>query len=102
MRGLEPPRPYGHTDLNRARLPIPPHPRGSGILASDRRASRAVSAHMTRLAYLLPLVCLAVSGAGARAEPPTAPGPMTQVVVTLASPPLAGSTDERAAARVAD
>ena len=26
MRGLEPPRPYGHTDLNRARLPIPPHP----------------------------------------------------------------------------
>jgi hypothetical protein len=28
MRGLEPPRPYGHTDLNRARLPIPPHPRG--------------------------------------------------------------------------
>src|SRR6201987_4099031 len=30
MRGLEPPRPYGHTDLNRARLPIPPHPRASG------------------------------------------------------------------------
>ena len=28
MRGLEPPRPEGHTDLNRARLPIPPHPRG--------------------------------------------------------------------------
>src|SRR5215831_3966406 len=27
MRGLEPPRPKGHTDLNRARLPIPPHPR---------------------------------------------------------------------------
>jgi stress-induced morphogen len=26
MRGLEPPRPEGHTDLNRARLPIPPHP----------------------------------------------------------------------------
>ena len=34
MRGLEPPRPYGHTDLNRARLPIPPHPRGGGIVAS--------------------------------------------------------------------
>src|SRR6478736_580553 len=33
MRGLEPPRPYGHTDLNRARLPIPPHPRGLTILA---------------------------------------------------------------------
>src|SRR5947209_5093895 len=27
MRGLEPPRTYIHTDLNRARLPIPPHPR---------------------------------------------------------------------------
>ena len=25
MRGLEPPRPERHTDLNRARLPIPPH-----------------------------------------------------------------------------
>jgi hypothetical protein len=28
MRGLEPPRGFPHTDLNRARLPIPPHPRG--------------------------------------------------------------------------
>src|SRR6185436_11875328 len=27
MRGLEPPRAEAHTDLNRARLPIPPHPR---------------------------------------------------------------------------
>jgi hypothetical protein len=27
MRGLEPPRGLPHTDLNRARLPIPPHPR---------------------------------------------------------------------------
>ena len=27
MRGLEPPRTCIHTDLNRARLPIPPHPR---------------------------------------------------------------------------
>ena len=34
MRGLEPPRPYGHTDLNRARLPIPPHPRGAAIVAA--------------------------------------------------------------------
>ena len=31
MRGLEPPRPEGHTDLNRARLPIPPHPRGASV-----------------------------------------------------------------------
>ena len=34
MRGLEPPRAYAHTDLNRARLPIPPHPR-------DGQCSRA-------------------------------------------------------------
>ena len=40
MRGLEPPRPYGHTDLNRARLPIPPHPRGRPIVASGRLTPR--------------------------------------------------------------
>ena len=28
MRGLEPPPGLPDTDLNRARLPIPPHPRG--------------------------------------------------------------------------
>src|SRR3954467_14048320 len=32
MRGLEPPRPFGHTDLNRARLPIPPHPHAAARL----------------------------------------------------------------------
>ena len=31
MRGLEPPRTCIHTDLNRARLPIPPHPRGRSV-----------------------------------------------------------------------
>ena len=31
MRGLEPPRAEAHTDLNRARLPIPPHPRGRPV-----------------------------------------------------------------------
>lgn len=30
MRGLEPPPGFPDTDLNRARLPIPPHPRASG------------------------------------------------------------------------
>jgi hypothetical protein len=34
MRGLEPPRACAHTDLNRARLPIPPHPRGQPIVAA--------------------------------------------------------------------
>jgi hypothetical protein len=41
MRGLEPPRACAHTDLNRARLPIPPHPRGSRIVASLRRGESA-------------------------------------------------------------
>jgi hypothetical protein len=36
MRGLEPPRPYGHTDLNRARLPIPPHPRAVAVYRRAR------------------------------------------------------------------
>src|SRR5436190_7439534 len=39
MRGLEPPRPEGHTDLNRARLPIPPHPRAWDSVAACRRRS---------------------------------------------------------------
>ncbi len=34
MRGLEPPRTYIHTDLNRARLPIPPHPHDGGATIS--------------------------------------------------------------------
>ena len=29
VKGLEPPWGEPHTDLNRTRLPIPPHPRGS-------------------------------------------------------------------------
>ena len=36
MRGLEPPRAFAHTDLNRARLPIPPHPRAVGSVAGYR------------------------------------------------------------------
>src|SRR4051812_12039706 len=35
MRGLEPPRAFAHTDLNRARLPIPPHPRGTRSVAIE-------------------------------------------------------------------
>lgn len=29
MRGVEPPRPCGHKNLNLARLPIPPHPQAT-------------------------------------------------------------------------
>ena len=53
MRGLEPPRPYGHTDLNRARLPIPPHPRGQtdsslGSSHSSMTRSRPLGARRRR------------------------------------------------------
>ena len=37
MRGLEPPPSYLDTDLNRARLPIPPHPRDAGRRYRNRR-----------------------------------------------------------------
>src|SRR5690349_3465903 len=34
--GVEPPRPFGHTDLNRARLPIPPLARDAALTLSQR------------------------------------------------------------------
>jgi hypothetical protein len=40
MRGLEPPRPYGHGDLNAARLPVPPQPRGRGQFTGLRPRRR--------------------------------------------------------------
>src|ERR1700690_1818920 len=54
MRGLEPPRPYGHTDLNRARLPIPPHPRGATVYpgASARITVVETSAASSRMATI--------------------------------------------------
>src|SRR3954464_14053362 len=38
MRGLEPPRDLSHTALNRARLPIPPHPPASSEHSDHDRA----------------------------------------------------------------
>ncbi len=38
MRGLEPPPDFSDTDLNRARLPIPPHPRAAGQAKISHRA----------------------------------------------------------------
>ncbi len=35
LRGVEPPRALAHTDLNRARLPVPPQPREQGNLPID-------------------------------------------------------------------
>ena len=53
MRGLEPPRPYGHGDLNAARLPIPPHPRDAAATISHRdRAQECPTTPVPRLALL--------------------------------------------------
>ena len=43
--GVEPPRPFGHTDLNRARLPIPPLAleAGSGYPTADGRSQSGSS-----------------------------------------------------------
>jgi hypothetical protein len=39
MRGLEPPPGCPDTDLNRARLPIPPHPRGDAKISQTQCVS---------------------------------------------------------------
>lgn len=31
LKGFEPPRAFAHTDLNRARIPVPPQPRDSQL-----------------------------------------------------------------------
>src|SRR3954471_13769020 len=40
LKGVEPSRALAHTDLNRARLPVPPQPRGAGnlLVAANRPA----------------------------------------------------------------
>jgi hypothetical protein len=48
MRGLEPPRGFPHTDLNRARLPIPPHPRGQMIVAVRWLATKRSGAPLAK------------------------------------------------------
>ena len=38
--GVEPPRPFGHTDLNRARLPIPPLARAVSLCQTAGQNSK--------------------------------------------------------------
>ncbi len=45
LRGLEPPRGFPHTDLNRARLPISPQPRGGWKVASGGVAVESSPGH---------------------------------------------------------
>ena len=40
LRGVEPPRAFAHTDLNRARLPVPPQPREQAIYRVGPRTGR--------------------------------------------------------------
>ena len=74
MRGLEPPRPERHTDLNRARLPIPPHPRADDSSRRGRFGHAAgkpprpadVTGIMIRLFGLLTALTLGCVAAGGR------------------------------------
>src|SRR5262245_14081022 len=96
MRGLEPPRGCPHTDLNRARLPIPPHPRGRqcsrGCRARPGENARTMR-DLRRLATLIAvLALLALPGASALARP--SGDDLVEVVVTLSRPPLAQASTE--------
>src|SRR5437016_10458672 len=86
MRGLEPPRGRRHTDLNRARLPIPPHPRGAIVTA------RTMGSLRRGLLFLLAIALFAPAPAAASTA-------AVEVVVGLSPPPLAGAiADARALA----
>ena len=100
MRGIEPPRGHPHTDLNRARLPVPPHPRGPLILIALTDPATLRVCFVTgggyhrrivrrRLLLLLPLALLALApDAHARPLEETASATV-EVIVELAPPPAA-------------
>ncbi len=108
MRGLEPPRPERHTDLNRARLPIPPHPRAGdssrphGYWHAARQPPPPIGVTPTMNRVLGLLIALSVgclvAGCGSD-ERAGMSGPMSEVVVTFDGPAIAGATG--AAERVA-
>ena len=97
MRGLEPPRGCPHTDLNRARLPIPPHPRGGASVAAARpgypeRQSADIGS-LTIAAYhpsaLVRGLVLAVLVFAVAAPAAHAADRRVEVMVELDGPPLA-------------
>jgi hypothetical protein len=51
-RGVEPPRPYGHRNLNPARLPIPPRPQLRVKKWNDKRRSRGSQGEATKAAEI--------------------------------------------------
>ena len=91
MRGLEPPRGYPHTDLNRARLPIPPHPR-AGTHCSPGPAARLSTIPFLRRGVVIALAGLVALGAAHFARAGAVA--RTEVVVTLDRPSLADSVQQ--------
>ncbi len=88
MRGLEPPRGFPHTALNRARLPIPPHPRGFRILAAlSFVTTMSVLKRVALLSIALLVALPALAGAVPERSVPARD--LVEVVVTLDAPPLA-------------
>src|SRR5256714_7475867 len=61
MRGLEPPRGFPHTDLNRARLPIPPHPREPEANSSRAPGRRLAGGAVTTMSGLKRVALLSTS-----------------------------------------
>src|SRR5712691_5679992 len=86
MRGLEPPRGRPHTDLNRARLPIPPHP-PAGAHCNRRPLGRlrTIPGLKRGVVIVLGLAAALAVAPFARAARPA----RTEVVVTLDAPSLA-------------
>jgi subtilisin family serine protease len=99
MRGLEPPRGFPHTDLNRARLPIPPHPRGAAIVAPAQPPTFSPSErtiwYLRRLFLVGVCLVAALPALAAARGPAPAPGRLAEVVVELQGPGLATSVDHR-------
>jgi subtilisin family serine protease len=99
MRGLEPPRGFPHTDLNRARLPIPPHPRGAAIVAPAQPPTFSPSErtiwYLRRLFLVGVCLVAALPALAAARGPAPAPGRLAEVVVELQEPGLATSVAHR-------
>src|SRR5262249_44416484 len=116
MRGLEPPPGLPDTDLNRARLPIPPHPRAGrryrrcrycsgavGAVAAGqapplRRDASATSAE--RFASLVAVVCTPLSSRGLGRRPLMAETRVRIPVAVLSRAPIWGLSHLRGRASV--
>ena len=95
--GVEPPRPHGHTDLNRARLPIPPLAHmsyGVSPQATHKTIRTARGAVQLRECDLHYLVVVGVT-LGTREEPPSRYQPPSSEVATEACAPRSCSARSR-------